>query len=520
MPDMQKIIDALSSYTGNMDSLNAFVSVVESEYGENWLSDIQNDVATLPESLKGKFEHAYNYYSATVAWNEITTYLDDTSLNIAEVEERIPVLEYWLRFFGQSGADVVSELRQKLQQMKEPQPNFVPPVGEPVQSEPIVAQENETLSYEQETYEPESYEPETSDAVFDEEGEQTDWSESEQYVADETGQVEDSGQQDTLQNAIEDAFPSEEALDANTPYVPEQPFAQEPEQPFVQEPVQAPVQEPAQYFEQESEQFSVQEDVQYESEAEEDYVEQDEQEVDEMFMPQPPVQSEEEFYQEPEQPKNPALFLVERLERQLNLLNNLHAWISARCVQLGNLECEKYPYYGILVDMGQQVLNDIDAVSGDDNVIALLDEQDPSRLAYYQKTADALVQELEEARSKMESDPMALIGDDVSADAARAALGGLDASQEKEYLGPPPDGFEMLDDPYETSSGELDEDRLKSDYAKIEDSAVSQNVNPAVVNQPNALKDEKELANSPQKGVERKVGGSLGLKPMRKKTDN
>lgn len=54
MPDTQKIIDVLSEYKGDMDSLNTFVSVAESEFGPDWTLHIQTDLSDLPGGVKRK----------------------------------------------------------------------------------------------------------------------------------------------------------------------------------------------------------------------------------------------------------------------------------------------------------------------------------------------------------------------------------------------------------------------------------------------------------------------------------
>ena len=87
-------------------------------------------------------------------------------------------------------------------------------------------------------------------------------------------------------------------------------------------------------------------------------------------------------------------------------------------------------------------------------------------------------------------------------DEIKRTLGTIDESDAVEYIGPAPDGFELLDD--ETP---LDENAIKKQYEKIE------NMNALGENQPvseekSSLVQENTSQNA-QKGVQRKLSFSL-----------
>lgn len=677
MPDTQKIIDVLSEYKGDMDSLNTFVSVAESEFGPDWTLHIQTDLSDLPAGLKGKLDHAYNYYGATVAWNEIQEYLNADSLNVAEVEDRIPVLDYWLKFFGQSGKEVVTQLERKIQTLKDAQSDMhqvVEPVlaetetavdetaemqSAPAQeeivgqegtsdapaqaiqekvdqvfpAEPVasasssVPEEEETVSApqtmtqtdgvaEQAPQPAESFEtpveqeevpempkfftePRMNSDEMDEKAVEP--SVDAAPLVSETISEEEAMARFKRPNPLDDAEPagfaeapvvSEESADfsapteaVTTPVLQAEPVQEESMEPnpsesasAVETLVESVAQEVVSPKESDLEnatfeqQNSVSETViaPVDEQGTEAVLAADESVSEDVLAPDEgvletaseapaqepapmadtsassvestPVEAKEIVVEAQEVPadaapavaapdlaqavempeQDPVLFMLNKIDRQLAFLHQTQAWISARCVELGNIEPYTYTYYGFLMDVYQQTVRDIQSVLTDPAAFAVVQQKRPEAVKKLKDTEVVLKSELDFSKDLFNTNPSPLIDQDVSADAARQTLGGLDTSTRKEYLGPAPDGFEMLDDPYETESGELDEAKLKSDYEKIEDGAdvqlteVADRVEPVI--QKNAPQDEKNLANSPKKGVEKKISISLGVKPLRKKT--
>ncbi|MDY6407716.1 MAG: hypothetical protein SPL08_03320 [Pseudomonadota bacterium] len=115
MPDISKLKEALKNYTGESESLNQFALVATAELGDNWIETIYDTLTDLSVEEKEKLDHAFQYYAATMAWNEAQTYLNqDEPLDVKAVSDRIPVLEHWLSFFQDAGLQVVDQLKQKL----------------------------------------------------------------------------------------------------------------------------------------------------------------------------------------------------------------------------------------------------------------------------------------------------------------------------------------------------------------------------------------------------------------------
>ena len=134
MANTSKLLEALSSYTGDQTTLEAFTKVAKQELGDDWSGQIYDTLPNLPSHLKEKLDHAYNYYGASLSWTEIQSYLlSQDPLNVSEVSARIETLSYWLNFFGEAGTNAVEQLKQKLADETERQAKeqeVIPPVEE------------------------------------------------------------------------------------------------------------------------------------------------------------------------------------------------------------------------------------------------------------------------------------------------------------------------------------------------------------------------------------------------------
>ena len=96
-------------------------------------------------------------------------------------------------------------------------------------------------------------------------------------------------------------------------------------------------------------------------------------------------------------------------------------------------------------------------------------------------------------RKRTQSDTTALIDKNVDLDKVKKTLGDLDESNETEYLGPAPDGFELLEE--ETP---FDEKAVKEQYQKLEEETQEK------INKMEKDKTEKKTSQNPQNSVQRK----------------
>ena len=92
----QRLTEVLAQYTGDEESLNAFVTAAEEELGSDWTQTIYADMDGVSDDIRERLDHAFNYYAAMTAWNELQSYLmQQTPLDYQETLERVPVLEHW-----------------------------------------------------------------------------------------------------------------------------------------------------------------------------------------------------------------------------------------------------------------------------------------------------------------------------------------------------------------------------------------------------------------------------------------
>lgn len=213
-------------------------------------------------------------------------------------------------------------------------------------------------------------------------------------------------------------------------------------------------------------------------------------------------------------------FQISRLYRQIDFKTAVQAWISARCIELGYTNNYTYRYYGFLVDVMDRTIEEIKAVLDDDTLLEIVEQRKQGGIHYLQNQLLALEKESKDAHDRITSDLSPLPREGLSTDDVRKALGQMDLSGEKEYLGPAPDGFEMLEDPYQN----LDEATVKKEYAKIEAEADLPPAEPIKSVDPDILKKPtisvKNTSQTPQNGVQRKLSFSFGKKTTPTDSDN
>ena len=397
--NLERISEALQNYTGQEDSMHQVAAVLQEELGENWTQTVFQDLQGLSPALKENLNHAFNYYAATMAWNEVQSYLADENLSrTPEVEERLPILKHWLDFFGAPGVEAYKALETRLQELPEEQ----------------------------------------QDSFVDEENGDID---TESEVSDDVVNAMSEDELESIEN--QELDPNQEVVD-----IPEDDSNKQP--------------------------------------------------IDD----QPNIESEEAEMPQQEPVDDQVVFAFEKLKKQLDLLTQNQAWLSARCVQLKNIEVYAYPFYGFIVDLLRQVLKDMNAILENENLVLFIATQfDGGRQAFENRKA-AIEHDIELAEQNCESAVTALISDDVDMEEIKRTLGTIDDSDSVEYVGPAPDGFELLDD--ETP---LDENAIKKQYEKIENMDAlggHQESEP----EKNDLMQENTSQNT-QKGVQRKLSFSL-----------
>ena len=180
------------------------------------------------------------------------------------------------------------------------------------------------------------------------------------------------------------------------------------------------------------------EEVSLETEAENKDISLEEGDVDEEVTPKEENKEESTEEVKPsEEEKNvdlktPEGFALQKAKKEIELLDNVQAWLSARCLQLNNMEVFAYPYYGFAVDLMRQTVKDIQAVLDlkDKTVLESFDGGEGALL----RKKQAIEADIETAVQNCESATTALIDETINMDDVRKTLGDLDENPEPEYL--------------------------------------------------------------------------------------
>lgn len=487
-----RLIDALEHYTGEADSLEAFVKVATEELGADWVSTIYDVMADAPEDIQERLAHAFNYNAAITAWNELQEYLlQETPLDYQETMERIPVLEHWLSFFGAVGEEVVGQLKEKLRVQGEASHQNTAPLNEPFSS-PVA----EPVKVANEVSQPITVTSEQVEHIF------SDAPAEPQRMQAVSDYLDGNQQHDMSVRPIETEEPQ-------IPVMPEpiqensviQPVSENEQNDIVSEIVEMP------------DVSTVQEDSIQPVETKQVY----RTDVFDPIAVSAPAQNNNPLFVESED-----AWRIRRMFRQIDFIANIESWISFLCLDLGYTDFYNYRYYGFLVDILDKTIAELQEILQQPALYDTINIQQVGGVQILQNKLLAYQRQSAEAHERL-SDYMPLVREDLSVDDLKKRLGGMDLSDEKEYLGPAPDGFEMIDDPYEN----MNEDELKKEYEKIEAegslSSVSQEsggivAQPISVPQENHVSSVKNTSQTLQNGVQRKMSFTFGMKPTQRMT--
>lgn len=504
MANIQNVLNALDPYNGEPDQLEKFIAAAEQEFGPNWTDTILQEMTDIPPLYREKLMHAFNYHAALTAWNEAQNYLmQPEPLDPAEITERIPVLEHWLAFFGAPGAEVVAQVQQKLDEQQKNAPAAAPAPATPAapsESTPTAAdsqpETQQTPAAQQEAVQDKTTpatpqpdvqkeQPETPAAATQQEPEPAQTPAQPAADVQETPQTPappaETADQPKPATPPEQPEPQAEATQPATP--PEQPASGEsaesnatptpPEQPKPTESTPQPA--PTESKPTES---------------------------------APPQQSPEkpDAVQTPVKADDEATWQVQKIFKQADLLETVQSWITARCVDLGQIEVFTYPCYGFLVDMMEQTLKEVNAVLENTVLTARINDIVPDGLEKLKKMQQSINADLDIAYQNIESHPTSLVNPELNRSDLKNILGKIDTSTKPEYIGQAPDGFESIDDPY-AKPAPAQEQPPEQPQAPAPEQPPSET--------PDAKNDgqnENTSSQSPQNGVQRKLSFSFGKK--------
>lgn len=477
-----RLIEVLENYTGDAQTLEAFVKVATEELGTDWISTIYDVMADASADIQERLTHAFNYNAAMTAWNELQEYLlQETPLDYQETMERVPVLEHWLSFFGAVGTEALGQLKEKLRLQGEASHQNTAPLTDPFgmsvsQTTPVTS--SETASENPAT----DLSTEIENLFSDTSSQPQNLQEVSDYL--------DSRQQDVVQEmqtpdpiSYSGAIQTDEVLAGESSSYDDTALTRPIEETVVS-----------------SSQSSVE---RYRSD------------VFDPIAVSVPAQNDT-----PLQAESEESWRVRKMFRQIDFIANIESWISFLCLDLGYTDFYTYRYYGFLLDVLDKTISELQDLLQQTDLYDIVNAQRAGGVQFLQNKLIAYQKQSKEAH-EMLSDYIPLVREDLSVDDLKKRLGGMDLTGEKEYLGPAPDGFEMIDDPYEN----MNEDDLKKEYEKIEaegnlttdavtNSGVS--VSPSQMAQEKPSMDIKNTSQTPQNSVQRKMSFTFGVKPAKR----
>ncbi len=495
---LKPLIEALTAYKQDQQTLQPVVDTALTIYGQDWTTALANDLENLQNVdtttltfLKEKANHAIYYYGALTAWEEAHHYLNSTNpIDPNLLKERLPILEYWLSLFGDEGNKVNGKLKQLFVNISPVQPGETSSLSsETLKGDSDISADNQETSSIQQLHDARSeVEPvaemtssfETSDssspAVKLEEKESLPQS----SLSEESAPFYPA-------NISEDTRLSEEDILETTAY------SSQPELGNIEnqeENTSFPVQEEpdSEYpLEEQNTSFNETEPL------EDELIETSEQptvSVPEIVQEDLNVVPSQEISEKGDSSKN---WEINNYLKEKELYEQVVAWVTAKCIRMGNIELTAYPHYGFIVDLMQSLKENIQNLLSN----PLLTEIIETQLKEGRKGLEGFLKVLETELAhlpEIESQPSDAIIEGID---ARSILGQIDTSNKKEYLGPAPDGFELIEDPYEKKEDIAKEDLLKA-YEKAEEDTGDS------INHLNILEEEtsqsQETQTTPRKG--------------------
>lgn len=527
MANTTNLLEAISSYQGDQESLERFTTVAQQELGSNWTNEIYQTLPNLPTALKEKLDHAFSYHGASLSWTEIQSYLSATEpLNIEQVENRIETLHYWLKFFGDAGEQAINQLKEKITYEKETlaqqpinqettqtsspeiieteapvlspafdenlteEPDPILPVNEEIETEeqPINPfEQNEASEYiDEEIEENSSYKQiEEIDSIENIAESTTPDTYQEEYTEQTDSNVYETEEYEQSPYQVEEYSDTE---DSETEYVDESysednySYTDENGSEYYDESSYENAYEETEYDEQSYEENAYSEDeyidetyenteytadgygeefINEETYADDSYTESaytneygDDNYQDESHETETSIEDQEyPFWRYPvyeiKKSETNEEFMARKVFHQMDFLNAVRCWINARCISLGNKEIYSYRHYGFLIDLMEETKKDLDVVLASPAFYPAVEQVRADGLKQLQTLIKSLESDLKIAYDNLPSELTDLISDSTNVNDLKQMLGAIDTSNKPELLGVAPDGFEMLDDPFD-----------------------------------------------------------------------
>ncbi|MBP5534794.1 MAG: hypothetical protein J6Y03_04740 [Alphaproteobacteria bacterium] len=144
--------------------------------------------------------------------------------------------------------------------------------------------------------------------------------------------------------------------------------------------------------------------------------------------------------------------------KQKELFDSANNWLSAWCIRMDNAEKTAYPFYGFIVDLMHDLKEKAQLVLENQLLEDLVDREIPDGRDGMKRVMEAIDEEFEYLPDEFKTSTAEKIKLN-----AREILGKIDTSTEREIIEKAPDGFELMDDPYEASTQQIIEDFEKTE---------------------------------------------------------
>lgn len=496
---LKQLENSLISYQENQETLDIVVQSAQRAFGDDWIKSLPQafDDSTMDEKtkalLRDKANHAIHYYSALLAWQEAYSYLNEPDSVTAEnLEERIPVLEYWLSLFGNEGA----ELTQKVKDLyiekaaKEAKQKEVSVEDSASKTDGPVEEEIVEDTIKEKIEEPEEIKPisDVQDEIIEEKPAKQEL--QEEKTLEETTIKE----KEPEENPIEETPDTTEAIEEISGEIKEL-IKEEPTE-IVEEVDRASEETQTEKIpvlqEQEVEDLPVLKEITKESEEETDQTEktvewedkntdgevalEDWIDLDSIPTAEPPVSPIREPKEAEKDPQFVSLnWDITAYLKQKELFDAANNWLSAWCVRMDNAEKTSYPHYGFIVDLMHDLKEKAQIVLENQLLEDSVEQDVPDGRIGMEKVVEAIDKELETLPDNFKTSTAEKIKLN-----AREILGKIDTSTAREEIEKAPDGFELIDDPYETST-----QQIIDDFEKTEREAQNK------IDQLNVMEDDK-----------------------------
>ena len=473
---LKQLENSLNLYQETQETLDVVVQNAQFAFGEEWLEKLPNAFDDVPMDqnqkalLKDKANHVVHYYGALAAWQEASTYLmDPSSVTRQLLIERIPTLEYWLALFGKEGNDLLLKVKNLYKTLNQEQE---------IQSQNIVSEMPLPTETTQQKEQSDEQTNDNQTAQFIQQAENIDQVEQVttleptepqiiQPIAHEQETVFNPLEQDENQTIVQilpETFREPEVVKQENNLEEEALVEKNDTSDDIAEIVQeAIIEEISDATNVATEEKPVWNDTNTAGEMT----------LDEFVDFDIPTQTKqvptEEFIDAKEVMQGEIQLVTQNWDlanflRQKRLFDDANNWLSAWCIRMDNSEKTDYPHYGFIVDLMYDLKDKIQIVLENQLLEELVEQEIPGGQEAMHKLLAAIDKELEDLPDNFKMPTAEKIKLN-----AREILGAMDNSEEKEFIGPAPDGFELMDDPYAASA-----EQILSDFEKAEEEAQNQ----------------------------------------------